>query len=438
LADAQLAVARAHGFASWARLKHHLEVVGQYRRAPDDVPTPADPVDAFLTLACLRYGDDDSPERWAQARALLTPDLTRASLPVAAAAADADAVTAHLRRDRAGARREAGPYRWEPLLYLAYARVEADEAAVVGTARLLLDAGADPNAGYLWHGLPSPFTALTGALGGGEGDQPRHPHEQALARVLLDAGADPNDGQTLYNRQFGPDDSHLELLFAYGLGRGDGGPWRARLGPAADTPEEMLGRQLWWAVVHDLRARVRLLARHGVDVRRPVTYDGSRRAGDTPATLAAVNGSPELAAELVALGSPPPPDDGPEALVAALLAGDRPRIGRLSAHVEEVRRRRPALVVWAVARRLPSAVPVLVELGFDVNALGRSDAPIEQPWESGLHAAAQSGDVGLVRLLLDLGASTQIRDARFGGTPLDWARHFERVDVARLLEPLTP
>src|SRR5689334_7111469 len=110
LADAQLAIARAHGFASWARLKHHLEVVGQYRRAPDEVPTPADPVDAFLTLACLRYGDDDSPERWAQARALLTSDLTRASLPVAAAAADVDAVTAHLQRDRAGARREAGPY----------------------------------------------------------------------------------------------------------------------------------------------------------------------------------------------------------------------------------------------------------------------------------------------------------------------------------------
>jgi hypothetical protein len=438
LTSAQLALARIYGFASWARLKHHLEVVERYRRAPDEVPTSDDPGAAFLALACLRYGDDDSPERWAQARALLTPALAGAGVHVAAAAADAEAVASHLAEDPGVARREGGSYRWEPLLYLAFARIGAAETAVVRAARLLLDAGADPNAGYLWHGLSSPFTALTGALGGGEGDQPRHPHGLALARVLLDAGADPNDGQTLYNRQFDPDDSHFELLFAYGLGRGDGGPWRARLGPAADSPEEMLGRQLWWAVVHDLRARVRLLAGHGVDVRRPVTFEGSRREGRTPAGLAAVSGCPELAAELVALGSPPPPDDGPDAFVAAALSGDRSRVESLGAHAEEARRRRPGLVVWAAARRLTAAIPLLVELGFDVNALARSDAPLEQQWESALHVAAQVGDVGLVRLLLGLGVSTVARDARFGGTPLDWARHFGQDDVARLLEPLTP
>ena len=48
-------------------------------------------------------------------------------------------------------------------------------------ARLLLAHGADPNAGYLWQGLPSPFTALTGVFGRGEGDQPPHPNRVALA-----------------------------------------------------------------------------------------------------------------------------------------------------------------------------------------------------------------------------------------------------------------
>jgi hypothetical protein len=66
--------------------------------------------------------------------------------------------------DPAAARRDGGPFQWEPLLYLAYARhdprIPAD--ATLETARLLLAAGADPDAGYLWHGLPSPFTALTG------------------------------------------------------------------------------------------------------------------------------------------------------------------------------------------------------------------------------------------------------------------------------------
>ena len=74
--------------------------------------------------------------------------------------------------------------------------------------------GADPNAGYLWEGLIPPFTALTGALGGG-GTIPKHPEELALARLLLQAGADANDGQALYNQGWGqdPQDDWLELLF---------------------------------------------------------------------------------------------------------------------------------------------------------------------------------------------------------------------------------
>ena len=53
-------------------------------------------------------------------------------------------------------------------------------------ARLLVAAGADPNAGYLWHGLPTPFTVLTGVFGEGEQGpvhQPRHPHSLALGPV---------------------------------------------------------------------------------------------------------------------------------------------------------------------------------------------------------------------------------------------------------------
>ena len=44
------------------------------------------------------------------------------------------------------------------------------------------------------------------------------------------------------------------LLFEHGLGRGDGGPWAARFGHTADSPQEMLRGQLWWAIVHDMRA----------------------------------------------------------------------------------------------------------------------------------------------------------------------------------------
>jgi hypothetical protein len=82
-------------------------------------------------------------------------------------------------------------------------------------ARLLLEHGADPNAGFLWEGL-SPFTALNEAFGGGEDNQPPHPECMALARLLLEHGAEANDAQTLYNRNWDPDDDWLELLFSPG------------------------------------------------------------------------------------------------------------------------------------------------------------------------------------------------------------------------------
>lgn len=99
--------------------------------------------------------------RWAAARELLTahPELTRGHAHAAAAAADGPALASILASDRGTARRESGPYQAEPLYYLAYARHDPAiaEDAVLGAARMLLAAGADPNAGYLWQGLPSPF-----------------------------------------------------------------------------------------------------------------------------------------------------------------------------------------------------------------------------------------------------------------------------------------
>jgi len=82
-------------------------------------------------------------------------------------------------------------------------------------------------------------------------------------------------------------------------------------------------------------------------------------------------------------------------------------------------------------------VTLLVELGFDVNAYGRGDAPVEEPWETALHHSAGNGDLALTRLLLDLGADPNLRDRRFDATPLGWARHLHRTATAALLEPVT-
>ncbi|HYE44301.1 MAG TPA: ankyrin repeat domain-containing protein [Caulobacter sp.] len=51
-----------------------------------------------------------------------------------------------------------------------------------------------------------------------------------------------------------------------------------------------------------------------------------------------------------------------------------------------------------------------------------------------LHQAAANGDLAVIDLLLDAGARTDVLDALWHGTPLDWARHAGHEAAAALLE----
>lgn len=442
LAGAQLVTARKYGFVSWPRLRRHVQIIAARSWNPD-APRPAEEplTDRFLRLACLTYSNDQAADIAAAAALLAShPELAARSLPVAAACADVAQVRRHLAADPSLASATAGPHGWSPLLYQAYARHDRriGLAATLETARLLLAAGADPNDGRFWYGLPTPFTVLTGVLGAGEWARPWHPHSIPFARLLLAAGADPNDGQTLYNRMFGSGDDHLVLLFEFGLGQDTGGPWHRLLGDQLESPRVMLRNLLAWAVTHDQRERVALLARHGVDVRSPITELRGGGRARTPAEHARVNGHRELADLLVELGATAPRLKPADAFVAAVLAGDADAVRRSDpAVVAAVRRARPGLVTWAASQGTPDSVPLLAAAGFDVNAYGRSDVPSNDRWHTALHVAAERGDVALARRLLELGADPNLPDKHYQRTPLGWARYFGQQPLIDLLEPVT-
>lgn len=303
------------------------------------------PTDRFASLAVLHYDESDAPPRRQEAAALLAADprLAAESIWSAAAAADPEAVARRL----GSATLRGGPLDWEPLLYLCFSRVPAAPEQVLETATLLLGAGADPNTGYLWRGLATPFTALTGVFGDGEQGprrQPPHPDADALATLLLERGAHPVDQQTLYNRMFRPDDAHLDLLFAHGLADAEPSPWEIRLGGAMETREQVWRRQIDWAAAHGFADRIALLGRNGIDV---------------------------SGVEVVVPG----PDD-------------------------------------PLAR--------------------------DQDGATALHQAAYDGDLERIRSLLAAGADISAVDARFDGTPLDWAEHAYQGEAAELLRAARP
>jgi uncharacterized damage-inducible protein DinB len=101
-----------------------------------------------------------------------------------------------------------------------------------------------------------------------------------------------------------------------------------------------------------------------------------------------------------------------------LLGGHRPP----RAAVDELRGERPDLVRWAAANGHWQAVPLLVELGFAVDA--------ERDGAAALHHAAAAGEGGVARLLLDHGADVTRRDASFAATPSGWAEFFGRPALA--------
>ena len=421
LSRAQRVLARSYGFAGWSKLREHLAVLEVWGREMVSTRAADDPVDAFLRLASLSYTD---PYVSGRAVELLRtePSLATATAATMAACGEAAALRDLLDRDPAAVDTTSGPHAWPPLLYLCYARIGVGDA--VATLRVLLEAGADPNAGFLWQRLPSPFTAVTGVLGGGERDEPAHPQAVALVTMLLDAGADPNDNQAFYNRQFRADDSHLAPLLDHGAGHPHRSPWRERLGTAYPSPEEMVGEHLRTAAQHGFTDRVRILLAYGVD---PNTRGYHPILGDQTAHEIAIrNGHREAVELLAAAGGRSDRIGEPDLLLSAALAGDATEVARRRAHAPELLASRPDALRLAGELHGVEAVRQLLDLGYRVDATGPDG-------RTALHEAALRGDEELCTWLLGRGADAGLRDRDFGGTPADWAVHAGHLELASSL-----
>jgi len=436
LSDAQLVIARRHAFESWSKLKRHVELIDAYAWSGPGKSTkvhPMSPADQFIDLACLTYERDHTSRR-DEARALLiaNPSIAAESIFSAATVGDVSSVRRMLDRNPSLARSRGGPRNWEPLLYAVYSRFNSAlaERSTLEVVRLLLRHGADPNAGFLWDGFYL-FTALTGVFGEGESgsvNQPEHPQCNALARLLLDAGADPNDNQTLYNRMFRSGTAHLELLFEYGLGKDGNGVWFKRLGHRLDSPAQMLEAQLCWAAQNNHFDRVQLLVRHGVNVNKPdIRF---RRA---PYELALRSGNAEIAQFLLDNGARQTALTDLEAFAAACLRADSVQARKLLAKdpslVDQLGAHRTELLNAAAGEDRRDAVRLMSELRFNVNEVGRT-AP--------LHQAAWSGHLEMVKLLIELGADPLLRDAAHDARPIGWARYNHKSEVVEFLEQFEP
>ena len=191
LASAQLAVARAYGFASWPKLKAEVEA-----RTLD----LAEKVDAFCKASI-----GDGSGRAARMLAA-TPAIAGHSFATAVILGDAARVSEELRRDPGLATRRDPRSGWTPLHAVSASRWHQFEptrsGGLLAVAQLLIEAGADPTAKTGWRRNSwSPLGCAVASANSG-------PSNQAIVELLLEHGATPDD-RDLYLAGFAHDRHQL-------------------------------------------------------------------------------------------------------------------------------------------------------------------------------------------------------------------------------------
>jgi len=412
LRDVQHALSLEYGQDSWVALKAAIDDLAIERQSRSQ-----------RIEQILRHGWDGDP---AIARRILKrhPDLTRDSLFTAAACGDLETVERHLARDPEAVRRVDPSRGWTALAHVAYGRL--DEVNGLAMARRLLDAGSDPNFGFTddWE---TPFKVLTGPIGLGEGAKSSHPQAEAMVALLVAAGADAYDSQSLYNVSIVGHDTHwYDVLWRQAEAAGKLDDWRvkgpSRLGDhlGCSTLNYLLGN----AVGQNHLDRVQWLLERGADANTPHAYEKR-----PVLAVARLSGFTAVAELLEAHGATPVALDGADALQALAARGDEAGARALVAAQPDIVRWPKPLLSAAEHGNAP-AVALLLALGADGKAADHEGI-------TPLHRAVQSGSLEAVEHLLAAGADVDIRERRWGGTPLSWAVVLGQPHLADKLAPIS-
>jgi ankyrin repeat protein len=414
LRHVQLALAREYGLPGWSALRQAVE---------DMHRSHAERVEIVLRSA-MWQGD------WVSASRILArwPNISAENLYTAVATGNLEELQRRLAADPAAANRKGGPLNWEPLLYLAYARLPGGESHALEIARLLLDRGADPNACWIGDWGPPAFTVLTGVIGEGEENSPRHLQAVALASLLIDAGAHPFDAQALYNTSLLRDDcAWLDMLWAQSARHGKLECWTevsssTQIG--GSIPLNALDYLLSNAVGFNHPQRVQWLLRHGANANCMQAYSQRPLREE-----ALVRGHTSVTELLVLHGAAALPLEGESAFRTACMQLDRETARTLAARNPEYLQDAWLMLTAAEANR-SAVVALLLELGMNVDSADGGQL-------RGLQAAVRGDARDVVNLLIRHGADVDRPTTGAGGGALGFAAHFKRRELADLLAPLS-
>jgi ankyrin repeat protein len=402
LAAAQLVIARELGFLSWPRLVAVIAAGAAARQVA------ADFVSASVEGRMQRASEISQAD----------PGIAGSSLLAASVLGDAGTVREHLAASPAAAVAIDDERGWPPLLYACYSRwhqIDPDAAAgLAEVVRLLLanGASADTNDG----GQPRFRSALKGSV---EVNNP------AVTAVLLEAGANPDLGQPVAEAAAHRDLRCLRLLLSGGARVA--GTWAVGSAVFHDDPgatalllESLAGsgRRAADAATEALLDAAATASFPVVEALLNAGADPQARDGDgvSALRLAVRAGKEETAARLRALGAA---DDATDVdlFLGACLNGDRQAAERLlAAHPDLPGRltdQDQAVICDAAASRPAGTLALMLELGFPPHARKFGEQP--------LHSAAYHGNAPAVRILLEVGAEVDARDAEFDATPLAFA-----------------